>query len=102
MKFFKTIMLASVLCSSVFATEAKLVSITLEENKEVIPAKVTGTFANVLNCYHKQTLLAKEFDNKMEFIIYIEDYQKEKFSSNTENEVSYIVFDKADLSLSIS
>tara|TARA_B100000073_G_scaffold348398_1_gene366950 strand:+ start:310 stop:615 length:306 start_codon:yes stop_codon:yes gene_type:complete len=75
---------------------------SIEENKEVIPAKVTGTFANVLNCYHKQTLLAKEFDNKMEFIIYIEDYQKEKFSSNTENEVSYIVFDKADLSLSIS
>lgn len=74
---------------------------SLEENKEVIPAKVTGTFANVLNCYHKQTLLAKEFDNKMEFIIYIEDYQEEKFSSNTENEVSYIVFDKADLSLSM-
>lgn len=75
---------------------------SIEENKEVIPAKVTGTFANVLNCYHKQTLLAKEFDNEMEFIVYIEDYKKEKFSSNTENEVSYIVFDKADLSLSIS
>jgi len=75
---------------------------SLEDKKDVIPAKVTGSFANILNCYHKQSLLAKEFDKKMEFILYIDDFKTGVVSSDNQDQMNYILFDKADFSLSTS
>lgn len=75
---------------------------SLEDNKEVIPAKVTGSIAKILDSYHKQSLLAKEFGNKMDYILYIDDFKTGVVSTSHQENMDYIVFDKADFSLSTS